>query len=492
MSLISVQNLTFAHDGSYKNVFENVSFQIDTEWKLGFVGRNGRGKTTFLNLLLGKHEYSGRIAASVQFSYFPFEVSGKTREVGAILQELCPAAEEWEFIRELSYLQTSPEILYRPFCELSSGEQTKVLLATLFLKRNNFLLIDEPTNHLDSDVRQIVSNYLKKKNGFILVSHDRLFLDGCVDHILSLNKTNIEVRAGNFSSWLKDFENAQNREAAQNKRLKKEIAKLHETAARTSAWADKTEKSKYGKASSGLKQDRGRVGHKAAKLMKQAKNVEARQFAAIEQKSELLKNAEAAESLKLFPLVFKSERLLEFSDVEICYGNKKICAPVNFELKQGERIALHGTNGCGKSSILKLALGEPVPRSGTVFVPSGLIISYVPQTAENLRGKIPDFAKEHKIEEPLFRAILNKMGFSKIDYDGDISLFSEGQKKKVALAKSLCEKAHLYIWDEPLNYLDIYSRMQIEDLICEYAPSMLFVEHDKAFQNAIATKTIEM
>ena len=121
MSLISVRNLTFSYDGGYKNVFENVSFQIDTEWKLGFVGRNGRGKTTFLNLLLGKYEYAGKIAAKVEFTYFPFEVRNKKREVSQILQELCPAAEEWEFIRELSYLQTSPEILYRLFSELSSG-----------------------------------------------------------------------------------------------------------------------------------------------------------------------------------------------------------------------------------------------------------------------------------------------------------------------------------------------------------------------------------
>ncbi len=492
MSLISVRNLTFSYDGGYKNVFENVSFQIDTEWKLGFVGRNGRGKTTFLNLLLGKYEYAGKIAANVEFTYFPFEVRGKKREVSQILQELCPAAEEWEFIRELSYLQTSPEILYRPFSELSSGEQTKILLAGLFLKPNNFLLIDEPTNHLDADARQTVSNYLKKKKGFILVSHDRLFLDGCVDHILSINKTNIEVQAGNFSSWFENFENKQKNETAQNKKLKNEIAKLKEAAKRTASWAAQTEASKYGVASSGLKPDRGYVGHKAAKLMKQAKNTEARQLAAIEQKSELLQNAETADNLKLSPLVFRHNKLLEFSNLEINYGNKKICPPVSFALGQGERIALQGKNGCGKSSVLKLALGENVPHTGTVYLPSGLIISYVSQTNENLKGTVSHFAKEHKIDESLFRAILNKMGFSKTDCDGDISMYSEGQKKKVALAKSLCEKAHIYVWDEPLNYLDIYSRMQIEKLILEYRPAMLFVEHDIAFQNAVATKTVKI
>lgn len=104
MSMIKIENLTFSYPTSYDNVFENVSFQVDTDWKLGFVGRNGRGKTTFLNLLLGKYEYSGKILSSVQFDYFPYPVSDKNRITEDILQEICPLAEEWELMRELSYL----------------------------------------------------------------------------------------------------------------------------------------------------------------------------------------------------------------------------------------------------------------------------------------------------------------------------------------------------------------------------------------------------
>lgn len=103
MSMIKIENLTFSYPTSYDNVFENVSFQVDTDWKLGFVGRNGRGKTTFLNLLLGKYEYSGKILSSVQFDYFPYPVSDKNRITEDILQEICPLAEEWELMRELSY-----------------------------------------------------------------------------------------------------------------------------------------------------------------------------------------------------------------------------------------------------------------------------------------------------------------------------------------------------------------------------------------------------
>ena len=134
MSMIKIENLTFSYPTSYDNIFENVSFQIDTDWKLGFVGRNGRGKTTFLSLLLGKYEYSGSITSSVQFDYFPYSVPDKSLWTEEILTAICPHAEEWELLRELSYLEVAPEVLWRPFGTLSNGEQTKVLLAALFLK----------------------------------------------------------------------------------------------------------------------------------------------------------------------------------------------------------------------------------------------------------------------------------------------------------------------------------------------------------------------
>ena len=112
MSIIKVENLTFAYPSSFDNIFENVNFQIDTDWKLGFIGRNGRGKTTFLNLLQGKYEYSGKIISSVRFDYFPYEVREKNRLTQDILKEICPAAEEWQLMRELSYLDVGCDCLY--------------------------------------------------------------------------------------------------------------------------------------------------------------------------------------------------------------------------------------------------------------------------------------------------------------------------------------------------------------------------------------------
>ena len=486
MSMIKIENLTFSYPTSYDNIFENVSFQVDTDWKLGFVGRNGRGKTTLLNLLLGKYEYSGKIYSSVQFDYFPYPVADKTKFTNEIFFEIAPAAEEWELMRELSYLDVEADVLYRPFETLSNGEQTKVLLAALFCNEGHFLLIDEPTNHLDLKAREMVAAYLKKKKGFILISHDRRFLDGCVDHILSLNRANIEVQSGNFSSWMENFERQQEFEFSQNERLQKDISRLQQAAKRSAVWSERVEASKIGAA------DKGYVGHKAAKMMKRSKSIEARQQQAIERKSALLKNVETAEAIKIQPLNYHTDLLASLSNVVVCYDGISVCEPVSFEIRQGERIVLDGKNGSGKSSLLKLVVGQPIDYTGTVTLGSGLVISYVPQDTSYLCGTLSEFAEENNLDESLFKAILRKMDFERVQFEKDMKDFSGGQKKKVLIAKSLCEKAHLYVWDEPLNFIDVYSRMQIEQLITEFAPTMLLVEHDNVFRDTVASNIVNI
>lgn len=199
--------------------------------------------------------------------YFPFQVGDKFRDTIEIVEEVDPNYEFWKICRELTLLKMDCEVLYRPFSTLSNGEQTKVLLAVLFSKENEFLLIDEPTNHLDMETRVIVMEYLKKKSGFILVSHDRYFLDGCIDHVLSLNKCNIEVIQGNFSSWWENKERQDAYELAENERLKKDIKRLSKSAEQKAQWSDTVEKTKIGNKVAGLKPDRGHVGHMAAKMM---------------------------------------------------------------------------------------------------------------------------------------------------------------------------------------------------------------------------------
>lgn len=492
MSLINVVNLTFAYDGSYDNIFENVSFQIDSDWKLGFTGRNGRGKTTFLHLLCGCYEYAGTITASVNFEYFPFPVPNAGDNTQDVIDTIHPDCLRWRLLRELSLLQVSEDVLCRPFVTLSPGEQTKILLAVLFLKENSFLLIDEPTNHLDLTARKIVSDYLGSKRGFILVSHDRAFLDNCIDHILSINKTNIEIQQGTFASWWENKQRQDNCELAENRKLRKDIAHLAAAARRTADWSDKVEKTKWGSDNSGIKPDRGYLGHKAAQMMRRSKSIESRRQAALESKSKLLKNIESAGRLKISPGDFPATRLVELKNVSLFYGERRVCENVSLTLEQGDRLALSGKNGSGKTSLLKLICGDPIAYTGVFRKASHLKISYVPQDTSHLRGGLTDYAAETGIDETLFKTILRRLDFSRTQFDKDMADFSGGQKKKVLIAKSLCEKAHLYVWDEPLNFIDVFSRLQIEELLREYSPTLLFVEHDREFCNNIATRLFEL
>lgn len=488
MSLIQVSDLTFAYDGSYENVFDHVSFQIDTDWKLGFTGRNGRGKTTFLKLLMGRYEYRGSISASVSFSYFPYPVADREKLTAQIVEEIYPDYLYWKLAREMNALQLDEDVLYRPFNTLSNGEQTKLLLAVLFLKENNFLLIDEPTNHLDILGREIVSRYLNSKKGFILVSHDRAFLDGCVDHILSINKASIEVQRGNFSSWYLNKQRQDSYEQAENEKLKREIHRLEETAREKAQWSDRIEATKIGFGA----YDRGYIGHRAAKMMARSKAIENRQQAAIEEKSKLLKNIERSDTLKIFQATYHAKQLVRLKDVSIAYGEKAVCGGVSFTVEQGDRIALQGANGSGKSSLLKLICGEAIPFAGELRVSPGVRISFVSQDTARLSGRLTDFARESGVEESLFLAILTKLDVPKQQMEKDMASLSAGQKKKVLLAKSICQPAHLHIWDEPMNYIDVISRMQIEELLLTFRPTILFVEHDRAFCENVATKTVRL
>jgi lincosamide and streptogramin A transport system ATP-binding/permease protein len=492
MSLINISNLTFAYDSSYDNVFENVSFQIDTDWKLGFVGRNGRGKTTFLNLLLGRYEYGGNISANVSFEYFPYKVANKKKNTIEVVEDIFPDYLHWKLMRELSLLEVSEDILDRSFDSLSHGEQTKVLLAALFLKENSFLLIDEPTNHLDMTARKLVSDYLNTKSGFILVSHDRAFLDNCVNHILSINKTGIEIQKGNFSSWWENKQRQDLFEQAENERLRKDINRLSDSAKRTSNWSYEVEKTKNGTKNSGSKLDKGYVGHKSAKMMKRSKTIETRQQSALEDKSKLLKNIEDKDSLRISSLAYHKKRLVELDNVSVFYDEKMACRDIGFIIEQGDRIALIGKNGSGKSSIIKLICDETISFTGTYRKGSQLKISYVSQDTSHLSGNLTDYAINNGIDESLFKSILRKLAFSRVQFEKDMLNFSGGQKKKVLIAKSLCEQAHLYIWDEPLNYIDVLSRIQIEELLLEYHPTILFVEHDRTFSENIATKLVNI
>lgn len=508
MAQINVTNLTFGYEGSFDHVFEEVSFSIDTNWKLGFIGRNGKGKTTFLNLLLGKYEYRGSIHTSTVFDYFPYPISSRQMEQCAaeFFEELKQGSELWRVLCELDQLGVDAEVLYRPFSTLSHGERTKVMLAILFSGENDFLLIDEPTNHLDQESREIVKEYLQQKKGFILVSHDRDLLDACINHVLVLNRHSIEVQSGNFSSW---WENKNRKDAfsqMENEKHRKEIDKLKKASERTKQWADKSENSKigYDPVKDNNHAERSYIGMKTKKMQSRVKQMGNRMEKEIARTEGLLKDIEKTIDLKIMPLQHHKDTLLTAQKYGLRYEDAAdfVFEGLNFSLHQGERIFLHGKNGCGKSSLLKAILqkvsGEIEGKNsnfteeGELTTVSGLVVSYVNQDTSVLKGSIRAFCQQRNLEESLFCAILRQLDMERGQFAKNMEEFSEGQKKKVLIAASLMTPAHIYIWDEPLNYIDIFSRMQIEQLILTYQPTMLIVEHDVRFREKIATKTVEL
>ncbi len=508
MSQISVKNLTFSYEGSFDTIFESVSFAIDTNWKLGFIGRNGKGKTTFLDLLMGRYHYSGSIDTSARFEYFPYRIPDEYMDMCAseFIEEIKPGCEEWRVICELSLLDEEADILFRPFRTLSPGEQTKLLLAVLFSGENEFLLIDEPTNHLDQNARDTVRDYLSGKKGFILVSHDRELLDCCTDHVLVLNRKSIEVQSGNFSSWWENKQRKDQFAAAENEKHLREIKKLKQAAKRTADWADRNERTKIGfdpvKEHDRCISTRSFIAAKTKKMQSRVKQMENRISREIEEKEGLLSDIEKVTDLKLSQLEHHKSTLIEFRDYSFRYEGAvaPLFTGLTFQVKRGQRIALHGGNGCGKSTLIKRVLQEAGLRemsgsyseSGSCSVASGLEISYVDQDTSWLSGDVFSLCDRLGIDQSMFCTVLRRLDLERVQFQKDISDFSEGQKKKVLIAASLLRPAHIFIWDEPLNYIDIFSRMQIEKLIQEHQPTMLFVEHDTRFRELIATDTVEI
>ena len=278
----------------------------------------------------------------------------------------------------------------------------------------------------------------------------------------------------------------------QNEKLKKEIRRMEEAARRTSGWSDAVEKTKKGSRNAGLRPDRGYIGHKSAKMMQRAKNLERRQQQSIQQKKSLLQDAELEASLALQPREAPKRRLLEARGLVLYQGGRPLCRPLDLTLEQGERLAILGRNGAGKSTLLRLCVGEDVAYTGTFYRAPGLEQNTVPQQTHHLRGGLRDLARQQQVEESLLLALLRQMGLERRHLERPVEQMSEGQRKKVLLALAFCRPYMLYLWDEPMNYIDVITRMQLEEAVQDSRATMVFVEHDSAFVRHTATKTVEL
>ncbi|MCD5001614.1 Lsa family ABC-F type ribosomal protection protein [Enterococcus saccharolyticus] len=496
MTTIEIKNMTFGFDAQATLLFDHTNLTLQSEWKLGLIGRNGRGKTTLLRLLMGEYPYSGKIEHQLHFTYFPQTVLDKRQLTYYVLQELSDF-EQWKIERELNLLAVDADILWRPFDSLSGGEQTKVLLALLFVDDVNYPLIDEPTNHLDVTARKQVADYLKgKKQGFVVVSHDRSFVDEVVDHVLSIEKSQLVLYQGNFSVYEEQKGLRDAYEQEQNTKLKREIGRLKQTAAEKAEWSRGRERDKLGspnKKGSGAIYDTGAIGARAARTMKRSKAIVKRMEDQASAKEQLLKDIEYVDPLSINYQPTHRKQLLSVKNLQLRYDDKALFAPISFAIQQGERIAIQGPNGSGKSSIIQYLLGTFTGEaSGEVIQPQGVTISYVRQNYEDNRGTLQEFAEANQLSYQELLNNLRKLGVERKVFHNRIEEMSMGQRKRVELAKSLATPAELFIWDEPLNYLDVFNHQQLEEMIQSVKPTMLIVEHDATFLRKVATEVITL
>ena len=355
MSLIEIRNLTFAYPGSFDNVFEGLNLRLDTSWRLGLVGRNGRGKTTLLRLLLGEYEYSGAISAPAELAYFPPRVAHPEADTRAVLEELAPGLEEWRLLRELAALEVDEGVLDRPFSTLSGGEQVKALLSVLFLREGAFPLLDEPTNHLDLHATEWLEEYLDRYKGTVLaISHDRWFLDRVVKRIIEIHDGKAEFYSGNYSFYVVEKEQRYQERLRQYEKEQAKIEQLEKAAEQLRIWAYSGND----------------------KIFKRAQSMEKR----IERIRTTDKpTRERRLDIKFGESQFRGDEVLTIKELKKSFDGRVLFDHVNLEVIGGERIALLGDNGTGKSTLLKILLGEEAPDSGKLRMGPTVKIGYLPQ-----------------------------------------------------------------------------------------------------------------
>lgn len=525
MAKITINNMSYYYDDFYHPVYENINLVIKTDWKLGLIGRNGRGKTTLLKLLKGDLEPSaGNINVPMEVEYFPYtgecgyiitrdiikENVGKLKSIEDTMDEIISENDEARFneysvlqeqyleldgyemeskiLKEMDDMGLEASLLDRAFETLSGGEKTRIMLLTLFLRKKSFILLDEPTNHLDEEGKEAVITYLQKKKGFIVVSHDRSFLDRVIDHVISINKKDITIEKGNYSSWRHNKDKREEFELRTKERLEEEIAQLERSAKTSRTWANIGNMQRYQFASHGR-------ANGVETYMKQAKRSEARVQDNIEQKKQLLQNYEEVKSLVMHHKNDMEEQcLIKIKELTFKYeeDSKQIIKGFNFEINTGDRVWVKGKNGAGKSTLLKILNGK-LPNEAIEYA-DGLEIAMVAQEPAWKAGYIKE-GFEDTVQNPVYERFLELCDHFEMPenfLERPLETYSSGELKKVNIARALAEEHHIILFDEPLNYMDTYFSEQLEEALLKYQPTMIFVEHDSYFGKKIATRTIEL
>lgn len=517
MIVLSCNNLnkSFGID----SILENVNFTVNEYDKIGIIGVNGTGKTTLFKIISGIYGYdSGDIYTSKDCEIGYLEQNTNFHSENTILEEVLEVfkdvIEMEKYLRDLEHkiseessntnsttleklmneysnkleafsdmngygykseakgvlkgLGFSDEDMDKPISILSGGEKTRVLLGKLLLKKPTLLLLDEPTNHLDSEAIEWLEVFLKQYKGtVILISHDRYFLDQVVNRIFEIHNKKLKTYNGNYSDFIKASAIEKELELKKFEDQQKDIKKQEESIERLKAF--------------------GREKH-----LKRARSKE-KALA----KVDVLDKPEAYRKkakIEFNPSVTSGNDVLQLRDISMGYGERILFKDLNLDIYRGEKVALIGANGIGKSTLFKIIMNEITPLSGDIKFGTNVNVSYFHQEQKtlNLDNTIIDeiWEDNKQLTQTSLRTMLGAFLFEGEEVFKKISTLSGGERARVAILKLILSNANLLLLDEPTNHLDIDSKEVLEEALSNYTGTIFTISHDRYFLNTVVDKVL--
>ncbi|MDY3001855.1 MAG: ABC-F family ATP-binding cassette domain-containing protein [Romboutsia timonensis] len=517
MIVLSCNNLnkSFGID----SILENVNFTVNEYDKIGIIGVNGTGKTTLFKIISGIYGYdSGDIYTSKDCEIGYLEQNTNFHSENTILEEVLEVfkdvIEMEKYLRDLEHkiseessntnsttleklmneysnkleafsdmngygykseakgvlkgLGFSDEDMDKPISILSGGEKTRVLLGKLLLKKPTLLLLDEPTNHLDSEAIEWLEVFLKQYKGtVILISHDRYFLDQVVNRIFEIHNKKLKTYNGNYSDFIEASAIEKELELKKFEDQQKDIKKQEESIERLKAF--------------------GREKH-----LKRARSKE-KALA----KVDVLDKPEAYRKkakIEFNPSVTSGNDVLQLRDISMGYGERILFKDLNLDIYRGEKVALIGANGIGKSTLFKIIMNEITPLSGDIKFGTNVNVSYFHQEQKtlNLDNTIIDeiWEDNKQLTQTSLRTMLGAFLFEGEEVFKKISTLSGGERARVAILKLILSNANLLLLDEPTNHLDIDSKEVLEEALSSYTGTIFTISHDRYFLNTVVDKVL--
>ena len=505
-----------------KNILDGFNLEVKTGERVALIGQNGSGKSTIFKII-SKQETIDEGTISIRkgatlgvlnqiyenekddisvkcFLYESFkeifEVENELKSIEekmtieqnmntleSLIRKYGKVQEKYQviggyeiqekFSKMCSRFNINERMLKQNYNDLSGGEKTKINLAKLLLKSPDILLLDEPTNHLDIESLNFLEELVTNYNGTVLiVSHDRYFLDKVATKTILIEKGKSIIYFGNYSYFLKEDERRTLAQFEKYKNQQKQIEKMKESIKKLR---------KFGEIA------------KNEMFFKRAKSIEKRL-----EKMEVLEKVTL--NLKSIDLKFNIENrsgndVLKIDNLTKKFEQKTIFENVSTYIKYGEKVALMGKNGTGKSTLIKMILGKDIQYSGEIKLGTSIKIGYIPQniTFENINESILDyFLKDNSFNETQARTKLAKYGFRGENVFKKIYSLSGGEKVRLLLIKLIQKDINFLILDEPTNHIDIDTRELLEEALNEYAGTVLFVSHDRFFINKLANRILNI